>query len=144
MHFSAGALIEQNGKYLVSKRTFYPFLYTLIGGHVDRGETIGKALVREIREETGLKVSEKRLIYKGVIFYDPCSRGVNIHFWNLFLVKPRGKLRANYQESVHLSWLTQRQMKRLHFTPPVAYIFKKLKFFSKRVESGYQYSPFTQ
>ena len=128
-HYSAGALIEKNGKYLVSKRTFYPYLYTLVGGHVDKGETMEKALAREIKEETGLNVKDKKLIFKGIINPDPCTRGVDIHYWNLFLVHAKGILKMNAFESVHLRWLTKRQMARLRFTPPITYIFKKLKFF---------------
>lgn len=130
-HYSAGALIEKNGKYLVSKRTFYPYLYTLIGGHVDKRETMDKALAREIKEETGLRIKDKKLIFKGTINPDPCTRGVDIHYWNLFLVHAKGMLKMNAFESVHLRWLTKRQMTRLRFTPPVTYIFKKLKFFKK-------------
>ena len=128
-HYSAGALIEKNGKYLVSKRTFYPYLYTLVGGHVDTGETMEKALTREVKEETGLNIKDKKLIFKGMINPDPCTRGVDIHYWNLFLVHAKGILKLNAFESVHLRWRTPRQMSRLHFTPPVTYIFKKLKFF---------------
>lgn len=128
IHYSAGALIEKDLKYMVSKRTHYPYLYTLIGGHVDKGEDMGEALAREIKEETGLKIKDKKLIFKGTINPDPCTRGVNIHYWNLFLVHAKGTLKMNVCESVHIRWLTKSQMARLHFTPPVTYIFKKINF----------------
>ena len=129
MHFSAGALIEKKGKYLVSKRTFYPYMYTLIGGHVDKGETMEAALKREVKEETGLKILDKKLIFRGIIGIDSCTKGVNIHYWNLFLIHATGKLKTNYHESVHLRWLTKKQMKHLHFIPPLTFIFEKLSFF---------------
>jgi len=74
-------------------------------------------------------LKDKKLIFKGIINPDPCTRGVDIHYWNLFLVHAKGILKMNAFESVHLRWLTKRQMARLRFTPPITYIFKKLKFF---------------
>lgn len=130
MHYSAGALIENNGKFLVSKRTKYPFMYTTVGGHVDRGETMLEALRREIKEETGMGMKDKKLIFRGIIDPDPCTHGVDIHYWNLFLVHTKGTLTINKKESVSLRWLTKRQMARLRFTPPVTYIFKKINFFN--------------
>lgn len=37
--------------------------YTLIGGHVELGEGLEKALLREIHEETKLHVANPRLVY---------------------------------------------------------------------------------
>jgi len=131
IHFSAGALIEQNGKYLISKRTHWPFLYATIGGHVDKHETMIKALAREVKEETGLTIKDKQLIFQGLIDPDPCTRGVNKHFWRLYLIHAKGKIKKNPHESIHLRWYTKSQMARLHFTPPVTHIFRKIKLFKK-------------
>ena len=128
-HYSAGALIERDGKFLISKRTFYPYVYNVIGGHVDTGEGILQALKREVREETGLRVKFAKLIYAGIIFPDRCSRGVDIHDWHLYLVQTLGKVKINRHESVTLRWLTKKQMARLPFNPPVEFIFRKIKFF---------------
>ena len=129
VHFSAGALIEKDGKYLIEKRAGYPFLHATLGGHVDKGETFEQALNREVIEETGLNVKDKKLIFKGMISPDPCSRGVDLHDWRLYLVHADGTLRIS-SESVNLRWLTKKQMARMKFTPPVEYIFKTLRFFS--------------
>lgn len=132
MHFSAGALIERDGKYLIMKRAVWPRLYATIGGHVDKGETMAQALAREVKEETGLSIQHKRLIFKGMVDPDRCYRGVDRHFWHLYLVRVKGRLKRDPRESENLQWLTKRQMGRLKFTPPVHYLLKKLRFFVKR------------
>lgn len=128
MHYSAGMLIEKDGKYLIQRRAAYPFLYATLGGHVDKGESWSTALAREMKEECGLTINKKKLIFKGIIAHDSCSRGADQHDWRLYLVEPKGIVKKN-NESLSLRWLTKKQMARLKFTPPVEYIFKRLGFF---------------
>ena len=57
-------VIIKNHIILLVKRSKPPFegLYALPGGFVEYGETVESALIREIVEETGLKVKIKSLI----------------------------------------------------------------------------------
>jgi 8-oxo-dGTP diphosphatase len=59
-----GAIIIQEGKILLEKRKSAPGKgkWSIPGGLVDLGENIEHAVVREVKEETGLDVAEPRLV----------------------------------------------------------------------------------
>ena len=58
------AIVVRGDELLVMKRNkFGSEYYTLIGGHVELGETTEQALHRELEEETQIKVSKPRLVY---------------------------------------------------------------------------------
>ena len=61
---AAASIIEREGKVLMVKRAIQPGygLWSLPGGYVDRGEVVEEAAVREVWEETGLKVEIKLLV----------------------------------------------------------------------------------
>lgn len=63
---AAHGLIEKNGKFLVTRRAliddYMPGLWDLPGGTIEFGEDIKKALTREIKEETGLKVKIGKIL----------------------------------------------------------------------------------
>lgn len=55
-------LLHSGGKYLLQNRVKADWQgYTLPGGHVEKGESIVDAVVREMKEETGLTVMNPKL-----------------------------------------------------------------------------------
>ncbi len=58
-----GVLIEQDRLLLVRQRVRPDREWSLPGGRVQGGESLAQALIREMREETGLRVSVVRLLY---------------------------------------------------------------------------------
>lgn len=92
-------IILENKKILLVKRVPYPFsgYWTLPGGHVDYGETLEKAIKREIKEELGIKVKIKKLIG---VYSDP-KRDPRYHTVSVIylLEKPKGKIKLNWESS---------------------------------------------
>lgn len=61
---------EREGRVLLMRRArtgFFDGLFSLPGGHVEPGESVRAAAVRELREETGLAVDAADLQFCGVV-----------------------------------------------------------------------------
>ncbi|MFL1676626.1 HAD-IIA family hydrolase [Paenibacillus dendritiformis] len=66
----AGIVMDERGRVLLMKRSDNG-CWGIPSGHVERGESVEEAIVREIREETGLQVKVKRLVG---LYSDPESQ----------------------------------------------------------------------
>jgi ADP-ribose pyrophosphatase YjhB (NUDIX family) len=74
---AVSAAIVREGKVLIVRRARKPALglYTLPGGVVEAGELLHDALIREVREETGLAIEPVELVgHREVIVRDPEDR----------------------------------------------------------------------
>jgi ADP-ribose pyrophosphatase YjhB (NUDIX family) len=58
-----GVVIENDHILLLNQDTGSGRAWSLPGGKVEEGESLGTALVREMREETGIEVAVGRLLY---------------------------------------------------------------------------------
>ena len=76
MHYSVGALIERNGKYLLIDRAVTPFGFAGIAGHVDEGETEIETLKREVKEESGLEILSHELLFEEKVEKNRCVKSV--------------------------------------------------------------------
>ena len=63
-------VLERDGKLLLMRRAgtgFFDGLYSLPGGHVEEGESVRDAAVREVREELGVALTAAALEWLGVV-----------------------------------------------------------------------------
>ncbi|MBI2084883.1 MAG: NUDIX hydrolase [Candidatus Aenigmarchaeota archaeon] len=93
-------IIEKGGKMLLYKRDIYPFKgkYCVIGGFVEDGEAVEETALREVKEETGLKVKLTHIL--GV--YSDKKRDPRFHtISTVFIGKVvGGRLRSSYEGKV--------------------------------------------
>jgi 8-oxo-dGTP pyrophosphatase MutT (NUDIX family) len=62
VHLGVKGIVVLDGRVLLVRTTYGDQLWDLPGGHVHRGESAEQALVREIREETGVRVAGPVLV----------------------------------------------------------------------------------
>ena len=63
-------LFNENGEVLLLKRKktgFGDSKYGFIGGHVEKGENVKKAIIREVKEEIGVEIAENDLKFRNVM-----------------------------------------------------------------------------
>jgi ADP-ribose pyrophosphatase YjhB (NUDIX family) len=81
-YLAVSAAIFRDGRVLIVRRGRPPAhgLYTLPGGGVELGETLEGAIIREVREETGLAIAPLALVgFREAIARDAAGR-VERHF----------------------------------------------------------------
>ena len=81
-YLAVSAAIFRDGQVLIVRRGRPPAqgLYTLPGGGVELGETLEQAVIREVREETGLSIAPLALVgFRQAIARDDAGR-IKRHF----------------------------------------------------------------
>ena len=64
-------IFNRQGELLLLKSHKWPGLYVVPGGHVELGERIEEAAIREAKEETGLDIYDLEFINFQQFIYDP-------------------------------------------------------------------------
>jgi ADP-ribose pyrophosphatase YjhB (NUDIX family) len=107
--------MDNGGRLLVICRGRPPGagLWSLPGGRVEAGETDAAAVVRELREETGLEVTVGRLI--GTV-ERPGPGGVTYDIYDYAATADGGDLRAG-DDAADARWVTPAGLRSLPTTP---------------------------
>ncbi len=108
-------IIEKNDKVVLINRAKYPYINKMVlpGGHVEYGETVENAAMREAKEETGLHIKLKGLF--GV--YSNPKRDPRFHSMSIvFIAEPsKGKMKSSYEGKVKWVDLNQIDFKNMGF-----------------------------
>ena len=124
-HFTVGAVIEKDGKFLLIERINYPFGFAGVAGHIDYGETPEQAVRREIKEESNLEVVSHKLLFHETLEQDKCVLGGDIHEWYLFKCETKGNLKKD-DEACKIGWFSGEEIRKLKLEENWKYWFRKL------------------
>ncbi|MFX0068293.1 MAG: NUDIX hydrolase [Promethearchaeota archaeon] len=124
------ALIVDQGRVLLVKRKYDPGkgLWSLPGGLINLGEKIEDALVREVQEETGLKVEVSNLLsIIDRIREDKAGRIIYHYIIICYLAHSKeGKLKAS-SDAEDVRWLRPEEIGKLPMTRILEHFIKKAK-----------------
>ncbi|MCD8501179.1 MAG: NUDIX domain-containing protein [Bacillaceae bacterium] len=104
-------ILNKKNQVLLQKRADVG-LWGIPSGHIEIGETVSEAAIREVKEETNLEICIKKLIG---VYSDPDSQvfeypnGKNVHFiTTCFLAEIiAGELKCNSNESLEIKFFDQ-------------------------------------
>lgn len=114
MHYSVGALIKKDDKYLLVERVKIPHGFAAVAGHVDEGETKEQSLIKEVSEESNLKVEKYELLFEEEVENNVCSRGITVHYWYVFRCDVSGEPKiTSPSETKSIGWYTVDEIKKL-------------------------------
>lgn len=133
-HLSVGAIIKNDkGEILMIDRLKQPFGWACPAGHIDEDEEPLDALLREVKEETGLDIvshTEYRINYSTDDYTDcpqeACSRGIKFHMWFIYDVVATGDLIFKADEVKAIKWCSIEEIKTLQLESVWGYWLKKL------------------
>lgn len=115
---TVGALVfNPRGEVLLLKSHKWKGKYTIPGGHVELGERMEKALVREVREETGLSVSKIKFICFQEFIYDKSYwRKSHCIFFDFACKASSSKVKLNHEAEAYV-WAKPREALKLSVNP---------------------------
>jgi len=126
----AGALVFSKGKILLLRSHKWNNNLVMPGGHIEYGERIKDALVREIREETGLEIKDIRFIgVQEFIFDKVFYKKKHFIFLDFFCKAKGGRIKLN-NEAEDYEWIKPEEALRRKDIEP--YTKKVIKIYLKR------------
>ncbi len=126
MHYSAGIIVECNGRYLLLDRISPPPGFACPAGHIDEGEDPREACLRELREETGIVSSDIEFICEEEIPWNYC-KSAEAHYWYLYKASVESESVVLEKEGAKsIGWYSAEEMKGLNLEKVWEYWLKKM------------------
>lgn len=130
---ACGALVfNKEGKLLLIKSHKWRNKYTMPGGHVELGESLEKALKREIKEETGLTIGDIRFIcFQEFIYGKEFWKKKHFIFFD-YACKTNSKKVVLNSEGKEFTWVTPKEALKMNIDK---YTMHSIKEFLKKSDS---------
>ncbi len=126
MHYGVHIIVECNGKYLLLDRKNPPPGFAGPAGHIDKGEEPKEAALRELFEETGIKLEDLEFICEEEVLWNYC-RSATAHYLYLFRTSVTSpNIVLDKTEAASLAWYTVEEIKKLNLEPVWKYWFEKI------------------
>ncbi|WP_199440505.1 NUDIX hydrolase [Umezawaea beigongshangensis] len=116
------AFVQDDQGHLLMIRRTDSDLYSIPGGQQDIGETVGRTVIREVKEETGIDVEPKEVIG---IYSDPAhvisyaNGEVRQEFSICFRAQPIGGVIHTSSESSEVQWIARGELNSLNIHPSI-------------------------
>lgn len=136
---TVGALVfNKKGECLLVLTHKWGGTYGIPGGKIEKGEKAVDALVREMREETGLKIKPGKLllVQDSINSTEFHVSGAHFLLLNYLATSSSNKVRLN-DEAVSFLWIRPRQALSLHLNEPtrvlIRHVLKMRRLMSRKI-----------
>lgn len=124
-------IIENGNQILLLKRkdddVDSPGEWEIPGGKVEFGEHPKEAVLREMKEETNLKLNIKELFEIGNLQYDKTDRKIHLlRFYYLFKTKEK-YVKISEKEHTEFKWVNKKDFSKYKIAEHMKKVFSKLK-----------------
>lgn len=110
-----GLILNKKGELLLVKSPKWLDRYSVPGGHIEVGEDFATALKREVKEEVGLDIEVKDLLYfKEVIYTKEYWKPKHFIFFDFYCtVNNNAEVKIDGQEIIGYMWVKSEEALRL-------------------------------
>jgi len=137
-HITVAVLFTYKNKILMIKKSdpTYEKKFSIIAGHLENGESPNIALLREVREELSVTLTDYKFFKKLVAVRDRCRHGLSLHNWYIYSSQQFIDIRNvsfDPKEIEKIEWVDLQELKKMkHCLTQGAYmILEKLGYLNE-------------